>query len=102
MLSPPTTAGTPDTLEDRGAPPAEATPAPDAKARFDVGDKEAATPARDLQDHLGGAKTEPRYEEKRRRPAGGKDDQTEPEGTTSRLLRAKRRAQDKRKDEPQP
>ena len=95
-----TTAGTPDTLEDRGAPPAEATAAPDAKARFDVGDQAAAEPAGGLHDQLGGAKTEPRFEEKRRRPADGKDDQTEPEGTTSRLLRAKRRAKDKRKDEP--
>ena len=92
------TAGAQDRPDERIAPPPEVIPSADARARFDVGDKAAAAPAGDLQDQLGGAKTAPGFQEKRRRPApaGGKDDQAEQEETTSRLLRAKRRAQEQR------
>lgn len=83
---------------ERSATAAEPVTRADAKTRFDVGDKAAATPARELHDQLGGAKAEPGFKEKRRRPApaGGKDDQTEAEETTSRLLRAKQRAKEQR------
>ncbi|MCK4660819.1 MAG: VWA domain-containing protein [Phycisphaerae bacterium] len=95
-----TTAGGKDVPGERIAPAAEPAHRPDAKARFDVGDKAAAAPASDLQDQLGGAKTEPGFQEKRRRPAkaGGKGDQADQEETTSRLLRAKRRAQEQQED----
>jgi hypothetical protein len=93
-----TGAGTGETAEET-VPPSDAAAAPSAQARFDAGDKAAATPARDLQAQLGGAKFEPKFKEKRRRPApDGEGDQTEPEGTTSRLLEAKRRAQEKREE----
>lgn len=93
-----TAPGTQEPPGERIAPRPEAAAPADAKARFDVGDKAAATPAGDIEDKLGGAKTEPGYQEKRRRPAGGKV--KEEEGTTSRLLRAKRRTQQQREDEP--
>jgi uncharacterized membrane protein len=83
----------------RGAEP-ETEPAPDARRRFDVGDQQAKMPAGDLQQELGGAKAEPGFVEKRRKPAAG-DAQEEGEDVTSRLLQAKRRARrdiDKKKE----
>ena len=95
-----TAAGTHETPAEPVVPPAEPIAPADAKTRFDVGDKAATTPAGDLQAQLGGAKTEPAFEEKRRRPApSGKGDEAEREETTSRLLRAKRRAQERREDD---
>ena len=97
-----TGAGTGETVGERLPPRAEAAPAADAKARFDVGDQAGKQPARDLHDQLGGAKAEPEYKEKRRRPAGeGQGEEKDQEGTTSKLLRAKRRAQDKDKPDGQ-
>lgn len=75
--------------KDGGASCAE--PAPDAGARFDVGDQQAKQPAGDLHEQLGGAKGEPRYVEKRRKPAGDSKEDQEAD-VTSRLLKAKRRA----------
>ncbi len=75
-----------------GGPQAADVAAPDAAARFDVGDQRAKAPAADLQKELGGAKAEPQFKEKRRAPAqadeGGEED------VTGRLLKAKRRARD--------
>ncbi|MFH0981313.1 MAG: VWA domain-containing protein [Planctomycetota bacterium] len=94
-----TAPGAPGSPGEPITPTTEPVPLADAKARFDVGDKAAAAPARDLHDQLGGAKVEPAFEEKRRRPApSGTGDQAELEETTSRLLRAKRRAQEKREE----
>jgi hypothetical protein len=78
----------------------EATPLPKAAARrrYDVGDRDAAKPVGDLTDALGGAKAAP-PEPKR---AKDKDeDQGEDEASTSRLLRARRRAKRDKKDEQQ-
>jgi hypothetical protein len=80
-------------------------PAPDARARFDVGGKQAQVPVSDLHEQLGGAKTEPGFVEKRRPPATAKTQEADQEGpdVTSRLLKAKRRArkdmEDKKKEE---
>ena len=78
--------------------------APDARARFDVGERQAPAPAGDLHAQLGGAKTEPGFVEKRRPPAPdeSKEGQEEEADLTSRLLKAKRRARkdmDEKKDE---
>ncbi len=68
---------------------------PDAGARFDLGDV-GDKPVGDLDQVVGGAKTQEPIREKRRKPPG----QAEEEGsTTSRLLRAKRRARDEQKDD---
>jgi len=70
-----------------------------ARKRYDVGDREAAEPAGDLTDALGGAKAaEP--ESKR---VGRRKDETagEDEASTSRLLKARRRAKRDKKDEEQ-
>ncbi len=60
--------------------------------RFDVGDKEAKQDAGDIHEALGSAKSAKDYEEKRRPPASAKESGGE-ESATSRLLRAKKRAQ---------
>jgi hypothetical protein len=71
-------------------------PAADRSRRFDVGDEAAARPAKDLTESLGSAAA--RAEDLEDRPeAGGKSGQARPAGTgdlTSRLLKAKKRAQD--------
>ncbi|HUU82032.1 MAG TPA: VWA domain-containing protein [Phycisphaerae bacterium] len=67
-------------------------PAPDAQARFDVGEKQAQAPVGDLHERLGGAKAEPGFVEKRRPPAPAKAGEEEGPDVTSRLLEAKRRA----------
>ncbi len=66
--------------------------APDGRTRFDVGDQQAKVRAGDLQQELGGAKTEPDYVDKRRAPADGDKAEGDDEDVTSRLLKAKRRA----------
>ena len=61
-----------------------------AKRRYDVGEGGGAAPAGDLDEALGGAQADAGPTPAR--PPGAKDDQPEQtEGTTSRLLRAKRR-----------
>ncbi|MCP4592844.1 MAG: VWA domain-containing protein [bacterium] len=92
-----TGAGEPGETGERIASSADRAAPPDARTRFDVGDKAAAKPAGDLHGQLGAAKAQPDFKEKRRRPAGaGEGDKGEAEGTTSRLLRAKRRTQEQR------
>ena len=77
----------------------ESTPLPKdvAGRRFDVASTDRAAPATDLHDALGGAKTAKPATPQPADPPPGKPG--EDESTTSRLLRAKRRTQD-RKDEP--
>ena len=82
-------------------PEQEEAAAPDAQARFDVGDRQAKVPAGDLQTELGGAQVEPDFVEKRRTPAAGDQQDEGGEEVTSRLLKAKRRARrdlDKKKE----
>jgi Mg-chelatase subunit ChlD len=62
------------------------------RKRFDVGDARDAAAPQDLTASLGGARAEEEYTERRRPPAGGAG-AGEGEDATSRLLRAKRRAQ---------
>ena len=81
-------------VDERGdlkriAQDAEALPPTTARRRFDVGDREGAKPAADLDEALGGAKQAEPPVEKQRPPAPAGE--TEPEDATSRLLRAKRR-----------
>ncbi len=88
---------------DKPASPSTSPPPqskPDPKARFDAGQPEKGRPSGDLSDALGGASGEHVSERPPRTPA--KDDQGSESGedTTSRLLKAKRRAQrDKDKSE---
>lgn len=67
-----------------------------ARRRYDVGESKSAAPAGDLHEALGGAKTAKPVAPKKR-PAGGTGDAAE-ESTTSRLLKAKKRAQDGKED----
>ncbi|UCG17635.1 MAG: VWA domain-containing protein [Phycisphaerales bacterium] len=80
---------------DRAAPPI-----PDRSARFDAGEVKGAAVG-DLHESLGGAKAQPEFKEKRRKPAGLGTEEAgqEDEDTTSRLLRAKRRARRGMEDE---
>jgi hypothetical protein len=75
-----------------------AIPLAQAKRRFDAGDEQAGKPVGDLQDALGGARAvEPSAKPpKPARPPADVDSGAEAQGTTSRLLRAKRRV---RRDE---
>lgn len=79
------------------APTVAAEPAPNRASRFDVGDKKAAeTATADINEALGGATADPDRIEKavRRRPAASVAEKPESgEGLTSRLLQAKKRAQ---------
>jgi len=69
----------------------------DARRRYDVGDDQAQRPAGDLKSTLGGAKADEKYVDKRRRPASAGDADGEPaEDMTQRLLRAKRKARDRK------
>ncbi len=85
-----TGAGDADATEETRPPPS---PPPDRSARFEAGELKGTAPG-DLHETLGGAKAQPEYKEKRRKPAGlGTDESAEAgEDMTSRLLRAKRRA----------
>jgi len=69
------------------------TAAPDPRARFDAGDEAAGKPIKDIREALGGA--EKAAPGKKPAKAGPKEnEETKPsEATTSRLLKAKRRAQ---------
>ncbi|MCH8242621.1 MAG: hypothetical protein IH897_08430 [Planctomycetes bacterium] len=70
------------------------------RRRFDIGDREAAKPTGDLGSALGGAKAGEEHIEKVRRPAAAGDaDEKENGDMTSRLLRAKRKARDNRKEQ---
>lgn len=71
-----------------GAIPLE--PVASRKTRFDVGDKLGEQPAKDLTESVGGAVAQTPEEQARARQGGTGD-------LTSRLLRAKRRAQDEMK-----
>ncbi len=86
----------------KGTQEAEGTPLPRATARrrFDVGDERAARPAGDLHEALGGAKTVQPQPKPGEPPAQDQEAEEKPT-TTSRLLRAKRRAErdQKKKDE---
>ncbi|MFQ5413679.1 MAG: VWA domain-containing protein, partial [Phycisphaerae bacterium] len=83
----------PKDAEEVAAAEGSALPEAVRRRRFDVGDEQAAEPAADLHDALGGAKTAAGYTEPRRAPAPGEPaDASEQEDATSRLLRAKRRA----------
>jgi hypothetical protein len=82
---------------DRGRRVADETgpiPLAQAKRRFDAGDEQAGRPVGDLRDVLGGAKAaeppakSPKPAQAPAEPRAGKEDQD----TTSRLLRAKKRA----------
>ncbi len=70
-------------------------PLANAKQRFDVGDAKASKPSADLADALGGAAPNRPPAKPDRPPA--QEDQGDDQETTSRLLRAKRRA--KRKED---
>ena len=65
-----------------------------ARRRFDAGDEQAGKPVGDLQDALGGAKAvEPSTKPpKPARPPADAEAGEEDKDTTSRLLRAKKRA----------
>ncbi|GMU23158.1 MAG: hypothetical protein AMXMBFR13_32410 [Phycisphaerae bacterium] len=75
-------------------------PAADPKRRFDVGEKEAAKPARDLTESVGGAVAVDPAEEAARRARP--DQKTSPGDLTSRLRKAKQRAQDEMKKDQGP
>jgi len=86
----------PETL-DRGkrvADDASPIPLAQAKRRFDAGDEQAGRPVGDLRDALGGAKAvEPSTKPpKPARPPADVDAGVEDQDTTSRLLKAKKRA----------
>ncbi|MCP4248527.1 MAG: VWA domain-containing protein, partial [bacterium] len=83
------------TAEGRGDVVRSDAPAPDRRARFDAGEPTKGADVGDLHEQLGGAKVEPGFVEKRRAPAPGesKDGDDQAEDVTSRLLKAKRRAQ---------
>ncbi|MGB2985928.1 MAG: hypothetical protein WBE26_08595, partial [Phycisphaerae bacterium] len=71
-----------------------------ARRRFDVGDEEAARPAGDLDEELGGAEaTKPKPQTSRPPAEAGEGDESEEQATTSRLLRAKRRKKRDRREE---
>lgn len=74
----------------------EAAPIPlaQAKRRFDAGDEQAGKPVVDLRDALGGAKAAepPAKPSKPARPPADTETGAEDQDTTSRLLRAKKRA----------
>lgn len=65
--------------------------APDRRARFDVGEAQAAKPAGDLTSAVGGATAESEAEKGKAKPAGTR--KSPADELTSRLLKAKRRAQ---------
>lgn len=69
-------------------------PSVNPRKRFDVGDKAAAQPARDLTEAVGGAKAETPEEQAARKTGQGQS----PGELTSRLLKAKQRAQEEIKD----
>lgn len=63
----------------------------DSGRRFDVGDEQAAQASGDLTEALGGATADPQASQPTK-PSDQKDDQPDSAETTSRLLKAKRRA----------
>ena len=71
-------------------------PIADKRARFDVGDEDAAEPAGDLTKQRGGAEAAPETPKPTKPKTGAKTDQ--PGDLTSRLLKAKRRARDEIED----
>ncbi len=78
----------------RAADDASPIPLASAKRRFDVGEEQAGKPVGDLRDALGGAKAvEPSTKPpKPERPPADDDAGAESQDTTSRLLKAKKRA----------
>jgi uncharacterized membrane protein/Mg-chelatase subunit ChlD len=72
--------------------PIDAPPAPSKKTRFDAGEPAEGTAAGNLSDALGGAKSAADSPAKQKPKTPDDSDQTSDEATTSRLLRAKRRA----------
>jgi len=86
--------------EQSGAPPEPEAPAPDRKARFDVGDAAAAKPLKDLKQSLGGATQEPPADQgpaaAARKPPPKPADTGE--STFERLRRARQRAKEELED----
>jgi len=80
-------------LEDEPTPLTRTT----ARRRFDVGDAQAATTAGDLHDALGGAKAARLQPKPGEQPAADRETDEE-QTTTSRLLRAKKRAEREQED----
>jgi hypothetical protein len=81
-------------------PPAQDVPTPSAKARFDAGEPASGKPV-DLRDTLGGAKAEPKSTSTGDAKSKSKEE-TAADDMTSRLLKAKKRAQKRIDDKDKP